>query len=196
MSESSDNNSNGKKAPSLRERTVVGSSIPHEELFSMVYDELYGLARRSMSGQRAGHTLQPTALVNEVYLKLANGDDRFWDSRDHFLNSAAQSMRHILVDYARMKNATKRKEPGERMPLDQILEQFDERSLDLLALNEELGVLEAQDPRLVQIVEMHFFGGCTFEEIAQNLQSSVRTVQRDWKFARTWLHRRLGGAEL
>lgn len=177
--------------PSLREKTVAGGDLSPAELFSLVYEELHGLARRTMAGQGPGHTLQPTALVNEVYLKLAGRAGHIWHNREHFLRTAAQSMRHILVDHARKKNTNKRKVTGERVALDEILVQFDERSLDILALDDELKELGAKEPKLVQIVEMHFFGGCTFDEIAVALEMSPRSVQRDWKFARSWLHRRL-----
>ena len=133
MSDASNHKSGASEPAPLRARTVSGLEMSQEELFSLVYEELHGLARRSMAGQGPGHTLQPTALVNEVYLKLACAAGGKWQNREHFLRTAAQSMRHILVDYARKKNTNKRKVTGERIALDGILTQFDERSLDLLA---------------------------------------------------------------
>tara|TARA_R110000868_G_scaffold203898_1_gene451801 strand:+ start:378 stop:968 length:591 start_codon:yes stop_codon:yes gene_type:complete len=195
LSDPSNPDFGAKEPAALREQTVSGGDLSPAELFALVYDELHGLAKRTMGGQGPGHTLQPTALVNEVYLKLAGRAGKIWHNREHFLRTAAQSMRHILVDHARKKNTNKRKVTGERVALDEILVQFDERSLDLLALDEGLQALEAKEPKLVQIVEMHFFGGCTFDEIAVSLGSSTRGVQRDWKFARSWLHRRLTETE-
>ncbi|MFT4709638.1 MAG: RNA polymerase sigma-70 factor (ECF subfamily) [Bacteroidia bacterium] len=191
MSKASKQDDGAKESAPLRDMTISGGKLSPAELFSLVYEELHGLARRTMAGQGPGHTLQPTALVNEVYLRLAGRAGSTWHNREHFLRTAAQSMRHILVDHARRKSTTKRQVTGERVALDEILVQFDERSMDILALDEGLLALAVQDPKLVQIVEMHFFGGCTFDQIAVAMETSPRGIQRDWQFARSWLHMRL-----
>jgi RNA polymerase sigma-70 factor (ECF subfamily) len=182
------------EAPPLRAQTVSGDSLSREELFTLVYDELHGLARRNMLAMQPGHTLQPTALVNELYLKLAKQDGRTWNSREHFLHFAARAMRHVLVDHSRSKNSAKRSPIGERVALDEIYAQFDERSIDLLALDDGLEALEKLEPRLVEIVDLHFFGGCTLEEISRALDIPLRSTQRDWQFARNWLHHRLSAS--
>jgi len=168
------------------------------ELFAVAYDELHGLARRQMSRQTPGHTLQATALVNEVFLKLArrmdgaeaNGEAP-WKDKTHLLGLASRAMRSILVDHARRKGTKKRSASGERVALDRAVLEFQESSGDLLALNEALEVLEVQDPRMVRLVELHYFGGCTMEEAARALDISLRTAQREWRLAKARLRQAL-----
>jgi RNA polymerase sigma-70 factor, ECF subfamily len=168
-----------------------GGAESSEGLFSLVYDELYGLAKRSMNGQSPGHTLQPTALVNEAYLKVLKSGNSQWSNREHFLNFAAKAMRHVLVDHARKKDAVKRRSSGERVALDQVVQEFEKRSGNLLALDAGLEALANRDPQLVTIVELHFFGGCSFEETASALGMKTKEVKSGWVFARSWLNNHL-----
>jgi RNA polymerase sigma factor (TIGR02999 family) len=161
-------------------------------LFLKVYQELYGLARREMRGQSDAHTLQPTALVNEAYLRLS-ADGAEWQGREHFLRVAARAMRQILVDHGRRRAAGKRPPKSRRVELDSLLETFFSnyagRSIDLESLDTALTKLEAQDPKLAELVELHFFGGHTMEECARHFGISERQVFRWWKTARAFLHR-------
>lgn len=162
------------------------------DFFERVYDELHGLAARQMRGQAPGHTLQATALVSELYLKLGHHDLDRWQSRDHFIAMAARAMRSILVDHARNKGRKKRTPGGTRVALDEAAAQFSERSGNLVALDEALRKLATQDPGLVSLVELRFFGGCSMEESAKLLGRSLRSAHRDWRFAKDWLRRQLG----
>jgi RNA polymerase sigma-70 factor (ECF subfamily) len=161
-------------------------------LFLKVYQELYGLARREMRGQNEAHTLQPTALVNEAYLRLS-ADDAAWQGREHFLRVAARAMRQILVDHGRRRAAGKRPPKSRRVELDSLLDtlvsNYAERSIDLESLDTALTKLEAQDTKLAELVELHFFGGHTMEECARHFGISERQVFRWWKTARAFLHR-------
>ena len=170
------------------------------ELFAAAYDELHGLARRQMARQTPGHTLQATDLVNEVFLKLARrmGDDPTngaapWKERAHLLGLASLAMRSILVDHARKKTAKKRSASGERVALDRAVLEFEETSGDLVALDKALEVLELQDPRMVRLVELHYFGGCTMEEVSSALGISLRKTQREWRMAKARLRQVLEG---
>ena len=167
-------------------RTVVDALLPH------VYDELRALARRQLRGERAGHTLNTTALVHEAYLKLVRQDQVNWQNRAHFYGVAALAMRRLLINYARKRLAQKH---GGGAPLAT----FEEgsvaraaRSEELLALDEALDRLVAFNDRQSQVVTMWFFGGLTQEEIAEVLGVSVPTVRRDWRIAKAWLTRELG----
>lgn len=162
------------------------------DFFERVYDELHGLAARQMRGQSPGHTLQATALVSELYLKLGHHELDRWQSRDHFIAMAARAMRSILVDHARNKGRKKRTPGGARVALDEAASQFEERSGSLVALDEALLKLGAHDPNLVAMVELRFFGGCSMEESAKMLGRSLRSAHRDWRFAKDWLRRQLG----
>lgn len=158
-----------------------------------LYDELRRLARLQMRRERGNHTLQPTALVHEAYARLMHSPENgaVWQSRAHFLAAASQAMRHILVDYARARHADKRGACQRQVTLDDSIagniEPTGGRSLDVLVLNEALDELEKLDRRQCRVVELHFFGGLTFEEIADLLGIAVRTVKRDWSMARCWL---------
>ena len=146
-----------------------------------------------MAGERAGHSLQATALVNEAYLRLINGKDVAWQDRAHFLAVAARVMRHILVDHARSRHYQKRGGGAAPVPLDEALVVTSEPDHDFVALDEALTALAVVDPRKSQVVEMRFFGGLTLEETAEALQVSRDTVKRDWKMAKLWLLRELRG---
>jgi len=162
------------------------------ELMPLVYDELRRIARHHLGGQRAGHTLDTTALVHESYLKLAKQSSRSWEDRAHFLSVAAVAMRHVLVNYAHHRNAQKR--GGGRAPatLDEALVGGKEmRTDELLALDQALDRLDEVSSRQRAVVEYRFFGGLTHEEIAEVLEVSVPTVRRDWRLARAWLSREL-----
>jgi len=168
-----------------------------EELFASVYDELHGLARRQMSRQSAGHTLQATALVNEVYLKLSSrmkqaGDGAAWDSREHFLGLASRAMRSILVDHARKKGSQKRSAEGERVALDSAVHEVEASAGDILALDDALELLAKTDRRMASLVELCFFGGCSMEDAAKALGMSTRTAQREWRLAKAKLRKELG----
>jgi RNA polymerase sigma-70 factor, ECF subfamily len=163
-----------------------GAEISNQ-LFPLVYDEMRRLARAMMNRQTTGHSLQPTDLVHNVFLKLANAENATWENKKHFMAVAARAMRSILVDHARAKQRKKRKAGDKRVPLDDWLEDLQKGGLDMLTLNEYLESLEKQDPRAVQVVEMRYFGGFKTEEIAQALGVSQRTVDRNWVFARSWI---------
>ena len=146
-----------------------------------------------MAGERAGHSLQATALVNEAYLRLINAKDVAWHDRAHFLAVAARVMRRILVDHARARHYQKRGGDAVRVTLDEALVVAREPDQDFVALDEALTALAAVDARKSQVVEMRFFGGLTMDEIAVALQVSRDTVKRDWRMAKLWLLRELRG---
>ena len=178
----------------LLQRMQDGDSEAGERVFSVVYSELRAQARRMMGGGE-GDTLQPTAVVNEAWIKLAAGQGADWQSRDHFLGFAARAMRSILVDYARAKKAAKRGGRAERVELDEALRAYEERAIDLLALDEALERLSGADPVLARLVELRFFGGLTIAETARVLEVSTPTVERGWRAARSWLRSELDGDE-
>ncbi len=166
-----------------------GDEQAAQRLFPLVYDELRRLAGHYLSGRLAGHTLQPTALVHEAYLKLVGQPDASWTDRGHFFAVAAVSMRHILVNHAKSKKRRKRT-PGEaaqRVPLDDIAALIESRAIDLVALDEALTKLSKMDSQQARIVELRFFGGLSVDDTAAALGVSVRTVNRDWNIARLWL---------
>jgi RNA polymerase sigma factor (TIGR02999 family) len=156
-------------------------------LMKLVFDDLRRIARHHLRSERRDHTLQPTALVNEAYLRLVDSPPENWQNRAHFFATASRLMRHILVDYARRRNASKRGGTRLQVTLREDLVQTKISSWDVLAVNEALQGLMQLDPRQARIVEMHFFGGMGFEDIAQLLGISDRTVKRDWSMARAWL---------
>jgi RNA polymerase sigma-70 factor, ECF subfamily len=156
-------------------------------LMAQVYGELRRLARKYMRAERVNHTLQPTALVNEAYLRLMTEPGATWQDRAHFFAAAAQLMRHILVDHARARTAGKRGGVQHQVTLDEGLASAEDRSIEVLALHEALEKLAKLDARQARVVELHFFGGLTFEEIAYLLDVAERTVKRDWSMARAWL---------
>ena len=160
-------------------------------LAPLVHEELHRLAHHYMSGERAGHTLQTTALVNEAYVRLIDWKNVRWQNRAHFFAVSAQLMRHILVDFARARNYEKRGGGARRVELDAVAVIADDKSTDLLALDEALKALAELDERQSRVVELRFFGGLTNDEVAEVLKVSEPTVRRDWSLARAWLYRKL-----
>ena len=181
----------GRNLTQVLERVRAGEPDAARELWRLVHGELHGLAARHLRGQRPGHTLQATALLNEAYLRLFGGGEADFQHRRHFFSVASRAMRSILVDHARARGREKRTAPGERVPLDDLVASYEERSADLVALGEALEELEAVDGRLVQLVELRFFGGRSMPEAAELLGLSLRTAEREWHAARAWLQRRL-----
>ena len=165
-----------------------------DKLMPIVYEELRRMAHRHMAHERAGHTLQATALVNEVYLKLKDKRAGEWQSRAQFFAVAAQIMRFILVDYARRHARAKRGGGAHRVTLDEAMLVSQDKAGELLALDEALQKLEQFDKRKSQIAVLRFFSGLTVEETAEALSISVETVTRDWRLARAWLQNELCAA--
>jgi RNA polymerase sigma factor (TIGR02999 family) len=164
-----------------------GDKTAFERLLPLVYDELRRLANSYLRRERADHTLQPTALVHEAYLKLI-GEDVSWESRAHFFGIAARTMRQILVDYARAHKAEKRGAGNAKLSLDEkIIDLSDERAAELLALNDALEAFAELDPQKARLVELRFFGGFSVEEAAKLLGISVPTAVRYWRTAKAWL---------
>ena len=166
-----------------------------EKLIPLVQPELHRLAHHYMSRERAGHTLQTTALLDEAYLLLVGNKKPSWQNRTHFVAAAAQLMRRIMVDHARERRSLKRGGGALKVTLDEVALVTETRSEELLALDEALEKLSAQDPRKSQIVELRYFGGLTVEETAEFLKQSQRTVEREWTMAKAWLYRALSGKE-
>jgi RNA polymerase sigma factor (TIGR02999 family) len=166
------------------------------KLIPLVQPELHRLAHHYMSQERAGHTLQTTALLDEAYLRLADNTKPRWQNRTHFFAAAAQLMRRIMVDHARERQALKRGHGARKVRLDEAASVTERRSEELLALDDALERLAGQDPRKSQIVELRYFGGLTVKETAEFLKLSLRTVEREWNMAKAWLYRALSGAEL
>jgi RNA polymerase sigma factor (TIGR02999 family) len=169
----------------------AGNRDVETRLIPQVYGELRRLAAHYMRLERGNHTLQPTALVNEAYTRLVQQPQIPWQNRAHFFATASQLMRHILVDHARARRAGKRGGVHRQVTLDDSLlpspEQAPQRTIDVLILDQALENLAQFDPRQARIVELHFFGGLTFAEIALVLKVTERTVKRDWSMARAWL---------
>lgn len=153
-----------------------------------LYNELRKIAGAKMRNERGNHTLRPTALVNEAYLRLANQPDLFSKSRSQVLACAALAMRHVLVDYARARAAGKRGAGIIQVTFDEQFKQDSGELIDILAVDEALTQLEKLDPREATVVELHFFSGLSFEEIAERLGISTRTAKSDWAMARAWMH--------
>lgn len=169
-----------------------GDQAAPEKLMPLVYAELRRMAHRYMAIQNPGHTLQTTALIHEAYLRLVNQTEKKqWENRSHFFAVAAQAMRHILVDYARSKQAGKHGGGAKELSLDEALTVSQERAAELVALDDALAELARIDQRKSQIVELRFFGGLSVEETAEVLKVSPITVMRDWSLAKAWLHREL-----
>jgi RNA polymerase sigma factor (TIGR02999 family) len=163
-----------------------------ERLTPIVYNELHTLARRYMSRERSGHSLQTTALVNEAYMRLVDYKRMQWQNRAHFFAVSAQVMRRILVDHARRHNL-KRGGGVQRVSLEEAAVVGGDEDVDLVALDDAMNALAQVDPRKVQVVEMRFFGGLSVEETASVLKISTITVKRDWRAAKAWLYRELTG---
>lgn len=164
-----------------------------ERLTPVVERELHRLAHRYMTREKPGHTLQTTALVNEVYLRLVDIQHVTWQDRAHFFAISATMMRRILTDFARSRLYQKRGGAAVQVSWDEALAVSPEQDVDLVALDDALVELAALDPRKSQVVELRFFTGLSVEETAEALKISPETVKRDWKFAKSWLHRALSG---
>jgi RNA polymerase sigma factor (TIGR02999 family) len=177
----------------LLEKSTRGDKIAGSKLLEALYDELRSLARARMARQPAGQTIQPTALVHEAYMRLVEGGDPGWDSRAHFFGAAARAMRNILVDRARRKSAVKHGGDRHRVEFDEALIQDEPEPEQMLGLDKALQELEAAYPRQSEVVMLKYFAGLGVEQIAEVLQSSERTVKRDWRFARAWLQAKLSG---
>jgi RNA polymerase sigma factor (TIGR02999 family) len=162
-----------------------------DDLMPLVYEDLRAIAQRRMRGQRPGHTLEATALIHEAYLRLAQRSGARWQNRAHFLGAAATAMRHILVDHARSRRASKRGGAAQRVTLDDVAAIGPGNAADMIALDDALRALAAVDRRKSRVVELKYFGGLTVEEIADVLYVSPETVARDWRLARAWLFREL-----
>jgi RNA polymerase sigma factor (TIGR02999 family) len=175
----------------LLDALARGEAEASDRLFPVVYGELRRIAGSAMRAERQGHTLQPTALVHEAYLRLVKQRDVRWESRGHFFAIAAQAMRRVLVDHARRRAALKRPATTLSLPADDVKEPSDAPSLDLIALDLAMDKLGAKDARLVKVVELRFFAGLNVDETASAMSVSPRTVKRDWHVARAWLKREL-----
>ena len=168
-----------------------GNREVEAQLIPQVYGELRRLAARCMRAESRNHTLQPTALVNEAYASLVQQPQVPWQRRVHSFATASQVMRQILIDYARKQRAAKRGGVQRQVTLSQAALRSEDRTIDVLVLNETLEHLAQLNPRQARIGELHFFGGLNFDEIAFVLDVSDRTIKRDWSTARAWLHREM-----
>ena len=173
-------------------RLQAGDETAAQDLFPLVYDELRGLAASYMRGERADHTLQSTALVNEAFVRLAGAREAGpVEGREHFFRVAAKAMRGILVDHARAKGAEKRGAGADRVTLSEAVVELGDSAMRLLDVDAAIAALAEVDVELSRIVELRFFGGLTCEEAARALGLPLRTVERGWRTARAWLQRRL-----
>jgi RNA polymerase sigma factor (TIGR02999 family) len=179
----------------LLQRWSDGDDAALTELTPLVYEELRRLAHRQMGAERPDHTLQTTALVNEAYLRLADQTNPRWQNRAHFFAVAARAMRQILVSYARTQQAQKRGGHAVKVELDKAALVSPEESREIVDLHEALEQLSALDSRKAQVVELKYFGGLNYDEMAEVLKVSPVTVRRDWRFAKAWLHKELHRAD-
>lgn len=187
--------------PSMTERSsaqpldsaaaISPEDLRGEELFLGLVDQLRSSARALLGRNQAQHTLQPTALVHEAFLRLFNGKQRGWRNEQHVVATAGLAMRQVLIDHARAKNTARRSAPGVREPLEAVVVEDSHQALDLLELEEALVELEEADPLMARVVEMRYFVGLELAEIAPHVGTSVRTLQRKWHVTRAWLHARL-----
>src|SRR5437762_6867989 len=189
-------------APSISQQRVTellvqwsnGNDAALAELTPLVYEELHRVAHHHLSGQRPDHTLQTTALVNEAYLRLADQTNPRWQNRAHFFAVAARAMRQILVSYARTQQAQKRGGGAFKVDLDEVALVSPAESKEIVDLHEALEQLSALDSRKAQVVELKYFGGLNYDEIAEVLKISRITARRDWEFAKVWLYTELHNA--
>jgi RNA polymerase sigma-70 factor (ECF subfamily) len=171
----------------LLHRLRTGDEHAQSDLLSLVYDQLHRIARQQLQAERREHTLQPTALVNELYLRLKLDKSIDWQDRKHLFSVVAVTMRRILVDHARARNAQRRPSPNRRVDIDNCFVRSDDHPAEFLILNDALDRLAEHDPRQAEIVRLRFFAGLTTEETAAVLNIGERTVKRDWQMARAWL---------
>jgi RNA polymerase sigma-70 factor, ECF subfamily len=171
-----------------------GNQAALDELYPLVYQELRRLARRYMSRERKGHTLQTTALINEAYVRLVDQRNVHWANRSHFFAISAQIMRRILIDHARRHAYAKRGGGAQQVSLEEAATVVPDQATELVRLDEALKSLAEMDPRRSQVVELRYFGGLNNEEIAGVLKVSENTVTRDWNMARAWLYQQLAGS--
>jgi RNA polymerase sigma factor (TIGR02999 family) len=167
-----------------------GDEVAREELAALVYSELHRRAVAMLRREQKGHTLRPTALVHEAYLRLV-GQRTSWRNSSHFFGVASQAMRRVLVDHARARHAAKRAEGGLRVELTEALASSEPREVDLLALDAALDALASRDPEQARLVELRFFGGLSHEEAAEVMGVSLASAKREWSLAKAWLFRRL-----
>jgi RNA polymerase sigma factor (TIGR02999 family) len=177
----------------LLEQIRRGEAGASERLLPLVYDELRRLARARMAAEKPGLTLQPTALVHEAYLRLVGSGDVSWEGRGHFFGAAAEAMRRILIERARRAKRIKRGGEWRRVDLDDQVPEGGPRVDEMLAVDEALARLEAQDAQMGAVVKLRYFGGLTIEEVAEAMGTSTRTVNRLWTGARAWLRREIPG---
>jgi RNA polymerase sigma factor (TIGR02999 family) len=191
----------GRETPAASEHEITqwlaayqrGDAVAFEKILPLVYEELHRLAMRAFSHERSGHTLQPTALVNEVYLRLVNQREANWQNRAQFFAIAAQMMRRILVSHARARQAAKRGGAEQRITLTEDVAAGPQRDVNLLALDEALKKLEAIDLEKSRMVELRFFSGLSVTETAEVMGVSPRTIDRQWQTAKAWLYREIAG---
>lgn len=180
-----------KKITSLLIDIRSGKKEAYDLLFPMVYDQLKNLARRHLAHEQAGHTMQKTALVHELYMKLIDQSEVDWQNRAHFYSIASRCMQQILVDYARKKKAEKRGGKHQGITLDEDHLNITEHAEEIIELNDLIEKLTEYDPRKSKVVVMRFFGGMTIPEISEVLNVTTRTVDRDWAKAKLWLYNEL-----
>ena len=178
----------------LLEEWNSGDREALDKLMPLIYEELRKMARRYMHQQNPGHTLQTTALIHEAYLRLVKQKEKHFQNRAHFFGVAAQAMRHILVDYARERHTAKRGGGARPISLEEAALVTPERAGDLVAFDDALKELESLSKRQSRVVELRYFGGLSVDETAAVLEVSPDTVMRDWRMAKTWLHRALSPA--
>jgi RNA polymerase sigma factor (TIGR02999 family) len=179
----------------LLTRSLHGDRAASSQLFEIVQDDLKALARKLFVSERTDHTLQPTALVNEAYLRLRDCSALSWQDRAHFYAIAARAMRHVLIDHARARLASKRGGGQARVSLHESMDGGADWDADVLALDEALNRLAELDERKARVVELRFLGGLSVEEVAHLLEVSKSTVEADWRYARAWLSRELSAED-
>lgn len=177
------------------EAVVAGHASPTDDLLPVIYEDLRGIASQKLSRESNDHTLQPTALVHEAYMRLVSSKSDNWENRAHFFGAAAEAMRRILIDHARKKRRLKRGGKGKKFELDEQALVQNTDSDDLLALDEALSELELLDKEKAELVKLRFFGGMSMPEAAKVLGIPPRTADRYWAYARAWLHRHVSEQE-
>ncbi|MFN8573038.1 MAG: sigma-70 family RNA polymerase sigma factor [Gemmatimonadaceae bacterium] len=186
-------NPDGGSATALLRAWGAGDRDALDQMLPLVYEELHRLARGYLGRERPDHTLQPTALVHEAYLRLINQREVDWRNRAQFLGLAASMMRRILVNHARDRSAAKRPDVRDRVSLSLVEAGSDAPDVDIIALEDALARLAELDARKARVVELRFFGGLTMNEVAEVLEVSLATVEREWSFARAWLYDAIEG---